>query len=135
MINDRLIIFLMNIHKTDSGLGFEASDWSAVLIENPKEDPTKWKLKFVLGKNPFKTIAGSAAVLKDDDYLYAYGVVEPSTHEVHLMRWSLDDAYSGNLNDPEYWSSNKWITQKICNSRPMYCSSEAQNSRFIMIAD
>lgn len=118
MIKDRLIVFLMNIHKTDSGLGFEAIGWDAVLIENPTEDPLNWKMKFITGANPYKTIAGSAAIIKDSKYLYAYGVVEPSTHEVHLMRWTLDDAYSGNLNDPEYWSNDKWIAQKEMHNPP-----------------
>jgi hypothetical protein len=52
-------------------------------------------------------IAGSAAVLKDEKHLYAYGAVESAAHEVYLLRWKLDEAYTGNMVNPEWWISGK----------------------------
>ncbi|MBK5271910.1 MAG: DUF5005 domain-containing protein [Bacteroidia bacterium] len=112
LIKKRLIIFLMQEHEIKTGLGFEAFGWYAALISNPNEDPSKWKIKYIKGSETFGTIAGSAAVLKDANYLYAYGSVEPDTHEVYLLRWKLSDAYEGNLANPEWWMNGKWAERK-----------------------
>ncbi|MBK9985225.1 MAG: hypothetical protein IPP15_23235 [Saprospiraceae bacterium] len=47
-----------------------------------------------MGQRRLGTIAGSAAILKDDHYLYAFGAVEPTTHEVYLLRWDINEAYA-----------------------------------------
>lgn len=108
MIRDKLIIFLMLEKKVEYGLGFEAAGWYAVLISNPQEDPAKWKMDYIKGSETFGTIAGSAAVLTDQTYLYAYGAVEPKTHEVYLLRWKIEDACSGNLSKTEWWMDGGW---------------------------
>lgn len=111
-IKDRLLIFLIRERNVKSGLGFEAIDWFAVLISNPDDDPVNWKMKYIKGTKTFGTIAGSAAVLKDKNYLYAFGAVEPATHEVYVLRWKLGDAYAGNLASPEWWINGRWTTRK-----------------------
>lgn len=108
MIRDKLIIFLMLEKKVESGLGFEAAGWYAVLIANPQDDPAKWKMHYIKGTETFGTIAGSGAVISDEFYLYAYGAVEPKTHEVYLLRWKLEDACTGNLSKTEWWMQGKW---------------------------
>lgn len=111
-IKDKLLIFLMKEHAVKTGLGFEANGWYAVLISNPDDDPAAWKIKYIEGTETFGTIAGSAAVLKDENYLYAYGAVEPATHEVYLLRWKLTEAYKGNLADVEWWINGTWAIRK-----------------------
>ncbi|MFN2501747.1 MAG: DUF4185 domain-containing protein [Pyrinomonadaceae bacterium] len=108
MIRDRLIIFLFQLRGVNTGLGFEAFSWYAVLVSNPSDEPSKWKMKYIQGPETFGQMAGSAAVLKDDKYLYAFGAQEPSTHEVYLLRWPLDDAYNGELGGLEWWLNGKW---------------------------
>lgn len=112
MIKDKLIIFLMKEHEVKAGLGFEAIGWYAVLISNPHDEPSLWKMKYMEGPETFGTIAGSAAVLKDEKYLYAYGAVEPNTHEVYLLRWELDDVYTGNIKNPYWWINGNWTQRK-----------------------
>lgn len=113
MVKDKLIIFLMHMKGVKTGLGFEAFGWYAVLISNPFDDPSKWVKQYIKGPDTFGTIAGSAAVLKDEKYLYAFGAVEPSTHEVYLLRWKIDEVYNGNLQQPEWWLDGKWGERKI----------------------
>ena len=119
IIKDKLIIFLLKEQGTKTGLGFEASGWYAALISNPKDEPSKWKMKYIEGPDTYGTIAGSAAVLKDENYLYAYGAVEPNTHEVYLLRWKLDDAYIGNLAKPEWWLNGIWAERKTMTPIPV----------------
>lgn len=111
-IKDKLLIFLIKEHGTKKGLGFEATGWYAVLISNPQDDPATWKMQYIKGPETFGTIAGSAAVLTDEQSLYAYGAVEPSTHEVYALRWKLDDAYTGNLTTPQWWVNGTWTERK-----------------------
>lgn len=112
MIKNKLIIFFMNERNTDKGLGFESIGWSAVLISNPNDDPSQWEMNYIDGSDTFGLIAGSAAVLKDEKYLYAYGAVEPSTHEIYLMRWPIEEACSGKLSNPEWWINEQWQERK-----------------------
>jgi len=118
MIKDKLLVFLMKVREVKTGLGFEVFGWSAVLISNPADEPSKWKMKYMEGPETYGLIAGSAAVLKDDKYLYAYGAVEPSTHEIYVLRWKIDQAYSGNIADPEWFINDKWMVRNARNPVP-----------------
>ena len=111
-IKDKLLIFLIKEQAVKSGLGFEAVGWQAVLISNPDDEPSAWKMKYIEGPETFGTMAGSAAVLKDENYLYAFGSVEPSTHEVYLLRWKLIDVYEGILSNLEWWINERWVFRK-----------------------
>jgi hypothetical protein len=111
-IKDKLLVFLIKESAVKTGLGFKAIGWSAVLISNPDDEPSVWEMKYIEGPETFSTIAGSAAVLKDENYLYAFGSVEPSTHEVYLLRWKLTEAYQGILSNLEWWINERWATRK-----------------------
>ncbi|MEI6683518.1 MAG: DUF5005 domain-containing protein [Bacteroidota bacterium] len=112
MVRDRLIIFLLKEHAIKTGIGFEAVGWYAVLISNPYEEPTEWKMQYLEGSETYGLTVGSAAVLKDENFLYAYGAVEPSTHEVYLLRWKLVEAYRGNIANPEWLIDGHWAKRK-----------------------
>ena len=118
LVKDKLIIFLMHMREVKTGLGFEAFEWYAVLISNPHDDPSKWVKKYIKGPETFGTIAGSAAVLMDEKYLFAFGAVEPSTHEVYLLRWKIEDVYAGNLQQPDWWLNGSWGERKSRNPVP-----------------
>ena len=107
-IKDKLIVFLMKIKSVKTGLGFEAFGWYVVLISNPDEEPSKWNMQYFEGPDTFGTMAGSAAVLKDQHYIYAFGAVEPATHEVYLLRWKIEKAYQGEMANPDWYINGKW---------------------------
>ena len=118
MIKDKLVIFLMKEQGTKAGLGFESIGWYVVIISNPDEEPSKWIMQYIEGPETYSLIVGSAAVLKDGKYLYAYGAVEPATHEVYVLRWILEQAYMGRIANPEWFINGKWVERKTKNPIP-----------------
>lgn len=112
MIREKLILFLTKMKGVKTGLGFEAVAWVAVLVTNPQEEPSRWKMKYIEGTDTYGTIVGSAAVLKDENYLYSYSVLEPGTHEAYLLRWKMEDACKGDLARPEWWFNGQWAERK-----------------------
>lgn len=118
MIRDRLLIFLMKVNAVSGGLGFEVSGWAAALVSNPAAAPDQWKFQIIEGQNSYGLVVGSAAVLTDKKWLYAYGAVEPASHEVYLLRWPLDAAYQGNLEHPDWWLNNHWMKRTQANPAP-----------------
>lgn len=108
MVKDRLLVFLMKVNAVTGGLGFEVSGWAAALISNPAAPPDQWQMRLIEGGDTYGLIAGSAAVLTDQQWVYAYGAVEPATHEVFLVRWPLAAAYDGNLEQPDWWIADHW---------------------------
>ena len=108
MIREKLVVFLMKVRSVNTGFGFEAYGWCAVLISNPRDEPSAWKMKYLEGPDTFGLIAGSAAVIKDEQFIYAYGAVEPAAHEVYLLRFKADQVYDGNIATPEWWIYGKW---------------------------
>lgn len=118
IVRDRLIVFLLQLRSLKTGLGFEAVGWYVAIISNPDDDPDNWSIKYVRGPDTYGQIVGSAAVLKDDKYLYAFGSDEPATHEAHLLRWSLDDIYRGKISKPEWWFNGRWARRRSPTPKP-----------------
>lgn len=112
LANDKLIIFLFEEKSTNTGIGFEAIGWYIALIDNPVENPLNWNVKYIKGSDTFGVIVGSSAVLKDNDFVFAYGVTEPSSHEVYLLRFPIDKIVEGDIAGLEWWNAGHWITRK-----------------------
>jgi hypothetical protein len=108
MVKDKLIVFLLEERKSKRGIGFEAIGWYVVIIDNPIDNPLNWKMEYIKGPETFGVIVGSSAVLKDDIYIYSYGVKEPATHEVYLLRFEIDKLMNNNINDIEWWVNDNW---------------------------
>lgn len=122
MVKDRLLIFLMKVKAVTGGLGFEVLGWAAALISNPGANPDQWQVRLIEGADTYGLIVGSAAVLTDQQWVYAYGAVEPATHEVYLVRWPLVAAYEGNLEQPDWWINDHWTkrTGSAPTPRPLF---------------
>lgn len=110
LANDKLIIFLFEEKSIQTGIGFEAIGWYIALIDNPFEDPLNWNIRYIKGPDTFGVIVGSSAVLHDENYVYAFGVKEPSTHEAYLLRFKKRELLNGDLANIEWWTSNKWTS-------------------------
>ena len=111
VVKDKLIIFLFEEIGTNEGFGFKAIGWHVAIIDNPDDNPDKWKIKYFQGPETFGVIVGSAAVLKDSNYVYAYGVKEPATHEVYLLRFESNSLLRGDILDFDWWVDNSWTKQ------------------------
>lgn len=109
VVNGKLLVFLFEEKSTTEGLGFETVGWTLAIIDNPKDSPEDWQIKYVKGPETYGVIVGSSAVLKDDDFVYAFGVKEPGTHETYLLRFKKDQISNGDLSGMEWWVGSKWI--------------------------
>ena len=112
VVKGKLVIFLFEEKSTSEGFGFESVGWTVAIIDNPNDDPAKWKMKYVKGPENFGVIVGSSAVLKDSNYVYAFGVKEPGTHETYLLRFEMEKLAQGDLKGMECWVENAW-TKKV----------------------
>lgn len=102
-----LLVFLMRVRRDPTqppGFDFRVVGWQAVRIPNPNDNPDAWVVEPLASpQNPWNIIVGSATVLVEDGWLYAFSVREPS-HDVHLVRWPLAEAAQGDLASPEWWA-------------------------------
>ncbi|TSA31237.1 MAG: DUF4185 domain-containing protein [Verrucomicrobiaceae bacterium] len=108
-IRDRLLLFLMKVRTTKSGLGFEVCDWKAVLVSNPDDDPPDWKMSWIeTPSNKLHAIVGSAGVFCDGDFVYAYASQEPGGKKTYLVRWPENNALDGDLSGALWWDGKEW---------------------------
>ncbi len=107
-LDDRLLIFLMQVRAADQGLGFDVVDWDAVLVTNPDRDPPEWEYQWLATpSNERRIIIGSGSVLSRDGRVYAFGAREPGPgHEVYLVRWHQTDLQGGRLGTIEWWAGD-----------------------------
>ena len=108
-IRDRLLLFLMRVKNSPGGLGFQVCGWEAVLIRNPDDAPPDWKMtRLDTPSNKLHVIVGSAGVLSDGGFVYAYGSKEPGSASAYLVRWSGRDARNGQLLHAQWWDGRDW---------------------------
>lgn len=111
LLNGKLVIFLFEEKSTSEGFGFESVGWTVAIIDNPKDIPLQWKIQYVKGPETFGVIVGSSAVIKDSNYVYAFGVKEPGTHESYLLRFQNEKLAQGDLSGIEWWVENAWTKE------------------------
>lgn len=46
--------------------------------------------------------------MQDENYVYAFGVKEPSTHETYLLRFDKAKLINGELSTLEWWANDTW---------------------------
>lgn len=112
-VDDHLLLFLMEVRSRDTGLGFEVTDWHAVIVTNPGEDPPEWEFEWLeTPMNERQIIIGSGGILRHDRFIYGYGAQEPTArHDVYLVRWRQNDVLLGRLDRLEWWCgrSSGWL--------------------------
>lgn len=128
MVKDKLAVFLMEITATGEGLGFEAIAWHVALIDNPGEDPSAWKIRYLKGSDTFGVILGSSAALKTDDEVFIFGVKEPATHETYLLKMKDKDLIRGNFSELSWWVGDHW--KKDLTEEPVAASLFTSQTEF-----
>lgn len=118
LVGDKLIIFLFEEKKTDTAFGFESIGWRVAIIDNPNDEPPKWRITYTRELNTFGVIVGSSAVLKDNDFIYAYGVLEPGSHDVYLLRFPINNLINEDLSGLQWWMDGTWKTRTSPNQKP-----------------
>ena len=113
-VGNRLVLFFARtLRNTGPGLGFEHVGWTAVMVENPDDEPSAWQVRALeTPANPLGILVGFAAVVHQDDYVYALGSQNPvKSHPIFAARWPAEEVRRGNLCQPEWWAgeSQGWI--------------------------
>jgi len=108
-IRDRLLLFLMEVIQTDSGLGFEVSGSAAVLVENPEDDPPDWRIRWIeVPESEHGVVVGAGGIVERDGYVYAFSPREPGgPHDVYLVRWPAEEIAEGRLSGAEWWNGDQ----------------------------
>jgi hypothetical protein len=112
VVEGKLTLFLMAIRESSRGLGFEPAGWRAVSVPNPEDPPPEWNLRWLeTPSNPYGLVV-SGSVLRHGDHVLAYCAREPA-HDIHLVRWRLDDVVADDLSRPEWWAGDDagWVPQ------------------------
>lgn len=122
-LGSSLLLFLSRVVKDpDPGsLGFRAAGWEARRVESPDAPASTWTLARVPLPAVGFDLVGGLALLVEGDWLYAYGVREPESHDVVLERWPRARAMAGDLSAPEWWMGKDrgWVAQSVLgNERP-----------------
>jgi hypothetical protein len=65
-------------------------------------------------------VVGSAGVLEQGGYVYAFGSQEPAVHDIHVVRWPVTSVARGDLQSPEWWegTTSRWIAQDALPPKP-----------------
>ncbi|MEJ2218665.1 MAG: DUF4185 domain-containing protein [Gemmatimonadota bacterium] len=109
-IDDRLILFFSRVvRNTGTGLAFDEVGWTAVMVENPDDEPSRWRTHALeTPANPLGVLVGSATVLRSGDYVYALGSENPvKSHPVYVVRWPAGAVRRGDLHAPEWWAGRR----------------------------
>jgi hypothetical protein len=113
-VGNRLVLFLARtLRNTGTGLGFEHVGWTAVMVENPDDEPSAWQVRDLeTPPNPLGILVGFAGVVQRGDYVYALGSQNPvKSHPIFAVRLPAEEVRRGNLCKPEWWAgeSQGWI--------------------------
>jgi hypothetical protein len=113
-VDDRLVLFFARtLRHTGTGLGFEHVGWTAVLVENPDDEPSTWRVRpLETPAHPLGILVGFAAVARLGEHVYAFGSPNPiKAHPLYAVRWPAEEVRRGNLGRPEWWAGERigWI--------------------------
>lgn len=104
-VDGQLLVFLMKVRSSQTGLGFEVFGSDLLSIANPDDEPGQWKFRWLpLPKIRNGIIPGAGAVLAADNFIYVFSPQEGKTgHTVYLTRWPLTKISQGEARQPEWW--------------------------------
>lgn len=125
MLGRHLIIFLMEIRTAENELGFEACGWKAVWIDNPEEEPDRWKLTYLISPQMKGLVVGSGNPLLEKGFLTVFAA-DSSDRAVYLVRWPESSAATGTLTNPQWWAGDRAGWERKKNVRPERIISDGQ---------
>lgn len=144
--NHLVLFFSRTLRNTGTGLGFDSIGWTAVLVENPDDEPAAWKVRALeTPANPLGVLVGFAALVQQGDYVYALGSQNPvKSHPIYAVRWPAERVRRGHLDKPEWWAGQRlgWIADSSTEQRwPLFENGQSEltihwdkvNERFLAV--
>ena len=89
-VDGRLVLFFARtLRNTGTGLGFEHAGWGALVVENPEDEPSRWRTRMLdTADAPQEILLGYASAFADDHYVYAFGSLNADkSHPIYAARW------------------------------------------------
>lgn len=120
-IGDRLLLFFMLVRPAQAdGTGgiedwrahgplgfFDVSGWTAILVDNPDDDPVSWRWSLAAPLVPAAIVLG-AAVLHDGARIYLYGW--DAARRIVVGRLTPDQAARAAFAEIEWWCGDAWAS-------------------------
>ncbi|MBT8083285.1 MAG: DUF4185 domain-containing protein [Gammaproteobacteria bacterium] len=105
-VGEHLVLFFNRLRDSTHGLGSASDGWNAVMIMNPDDEPSNWRMNWLqVPSNTLGIIVGFAGVLQWGEHVYAFGSQDPvKSHPIFAARWKVEEFQRGNLMAPEWWS-------------------------------
>jgi hypothetical protein len=106
-IGSSLVLFFERMVTTGKGtFDFQATAWTATVIENPDDEPSAWKMRAASLPPPNGLIAGEAVVLFEGQaYVYA---TKGDAHDVYVARIDPAKLAAGDLRELAWWDGEKY---------------------------
>jgi hypothetical protein len=114
-VDGRLVLFFARtLRNTGTGLGFEHAGWGALVVENPEDEPSRWRIRMLdTADAPQEILLGYASAFADDHHVYAFGSLNADkSHPIYGARWRRDTFRAGVPGQPAWWSGEAagWVT-------------------------
>jgi hypothetical protein len=125
-VEGKLYLFLAQIEKTgDPGVfGFRQIGVWLGIVSNPLDHPTAWRIeqkKLVFTEfSPQRSLSFGAAVLRDGEYVYIYGIDEEGkglSRSKHLIVARVPATSVGDFSAWRFYKDGEWITDFRASSR------------------
>jgi hypothetical protein len=102
-VGDRLILFFSRTISVKTGLGFDQVGWTAIMVENPDDQPPADRVRSLeTPANPLGILVEFAAIVRIGDHVCALGSQTPvKTHPIFAARWRAEQLRRGDFSDPE----------------------------------
>lgn len=99
---------------------FQVFGWVGILIENPLDDPTEWRVSYLDSPSRFGRTLGVGSLFIHGPHLYAHATPQQEGREQYLARWTVEDASSGRLAEPEWWCGPErgWVRESAVEGTP-----------------
>jgi hypothetical protein len=130
-VGERLVLFFNRLRSSTGGLGFESDGWNAVMIMNPNDEPSNWRMNWLQSpSNQLGIIVGFAGVLHWGEHVYALGSQDPiKSHPVFAARWTVEEVQQGELMSPEWWAGPDvgWVADSSMRARwPLFENGQTE---------
>jgi len=107
-LGERLVVFLVRERAVPTGLGFEATGWDAVLIDNPDAAPPQWRMRRLEPPPGPANAIVSGGVVREGPHVYALASTEPAGDlPVFLLRWPADALTQGDFPSLRWWGGRR----------------------------
>jgi hypothetical protein len=120
LVDGKLLIFMMRVRTKEGGLGFDVVGWGAVLIDNPQDNPAKWrKTYFDFDHTTDDVMIGCGSSLRRGKWLYTFCADSFHLRSNYLARFALDEVLHGDFSRPQWWNiRNKCWQSRATSEQP-----------------